>query len=490
MIIMGILSIKVERPWTPLKKGEIYDVHMASIEILEKIGIRIFDEEALGVYKEAGGIVDHKDKRVKIPQYLVEEALKKAPSQVTLCGREPQCDIKIGDRRVHFTVCSEALSVTDLRTGSIRPATKQDLSDLTKLADALGYCTMIPSVCPQDVPQAVWLQHAVQAMLNNTEKHITFLAPPNGEGARDIVNMATAVTGGVEELRRRPLISGGGQLTSPLKCMAGVAQAIIEFAKQGIPVTVGSVPLAGATSPVTLAGTLAQMNAETLAGLVLVQLINPGLSFIYGSAAPCIMDMRTGNVSIGCPEKALVGSALAQLTQYYRLPNLIDGFSPDSKFNDTQVGYEKTTSVLAIALAGADIIMGAGLLQWGDICCYDSFVIDNEIAGYVHRVLKGINVCDETLAVDVIDKVGPIGHFLKEKHTMVHLKNEHFIPEVTDRYRRATWERLGSKTLERRANEKAITILKTHHPKLLDKDIQQEISKIVREAEEREIKRS
>ncbi len=483
-----IKSVKVTRPWEPLTRDEVYDVHLTSLEILEKIGVMFSDENALKIFSEGGAEVQNGI--VKIPEHLVKECIKKAPERVTLCGRNSRYDIKLQDKNTYFTACSEATYVVDLEKDELRLATKKDLSDLSRLADALEYySTMLPSVVPQDVPKTLWIQHAVEAILNSTEKHVFFVCPTGTEAARDTIKLAAAVVGDEETLRKKPIITGGAFFSSPLRMWAEASGPLIEYAKFGIPLNLGNNLMMGATCPITLAGALAQGNAEILSGVVLAELVNPGTPILY-NVDPFSMDMRTTNIAICAPEKGLCNAALAQIARYYGFPNVVDGFSPDSKLNDTQAGYEKAVSGLSSAISGANLIMGAGLLAYGDYACFKSFVIDNEMLGYIHRVIRGIEVNEETLAFDVIAKVGHKGNFLSQRHTLSYLKKEHFIPELTDRYRTEIWRSKGSKSIVERAREKAMEILKSHYPEPLEKDVQQKLREIVKEAERRILKNS
>jgi trimethylamine--corrinoid protein Co-methyltransferase len=485
---MSVKSVRVTRPWEPLTKDEIYNVHVASMEILEKVGVMFSDEQALKFFCEGGA--DIQGEVVKIPEHLVKECVKKAPERVILYGRNPKYNVNLQDNITHFTACSEATYILDMQTDDPRLATKKDLADLSRMVDALEYySTMLPSVVPQDVTKELWLQHALEAILNNTEKHAFFICPTGADAARDTIRMAAAVAGDEEALRKRPIITGGAFFSSPLRMWAEASRPLIEYAKFKVPINLGDNLMMGATCPITLAGALAQGNAEMLSGVVLAELVNPGTPVLYNSD-PFSMDMRTSNISISAPEKGICNAALAQIARYYGFPTVMDGFSPDSKVNDMQAGYEKAVSGLASALSGANLIMGAGLLAYGDYPCFKSFVIDNEILGYIHRVVRGIKVNEETLAVDVIAKVGHKGNFLGQKHTNLHLREEHFIPEITDRYRTEKWKTKGSKSIVERAKEKAIEILKSHYPENLNKDVQKKLKEIIKESERREIQKT
>jgi trimethylamine--corrinoid protein Co-methyltransferase len=264
---------------------------------------------------------------------------------------------------------------------------------------------------------------------------------------------------------------------------------LMVYAKYGQPVLVAPEAQAGATAPVTLAGVLAQQNAEVLSGIVIAELVNPGAPVFYGTVST-IMDMKTGNLAYGAVEAGLINVAAAQLAQYYGLPSRGTGGSTESKIPDAQAGLEKALTLMMAALAGINFIYSAaGSLESTLTASYEQAVIDNEICGMVSRALRGIRINDETLATDIIDAVGPGGQFLTQKHTLEHLKKEHYITTLVNREKRDKWEAAGSKDLWETARQEAKKILKEHQPEPLDRDVEEELKRIIKEVEKRESKR-
>ncbi|HDZ28086.1 MAG TPA: trimethylamine methyltransferase, partial [Candidatus Aminicenantes bacterium] len=316
---------------------------------------------------------------------------------------------------------------------------------------------------------------------NGTVKHFSVNAY-SVEGAKDIIKMGEIVAGGLENLKKRPLVSINVLSLSPLRFDPVSIKILMEVAKTGIPLIIASEPQAGTTAPVTLAGTITLQNAESLAGIVLAQLVNPGTPVLCGSVGT-IADMRTGQYASGAVELGIINAIAAQMAQYYKIPIYSTGGMTDSKIPDIQAGYEKGLQTLMVALSGANYIHdAAGLLEFCLSASYEQTVIDNEICGMVARALQGVSLEKEMIGLDVIDKVGPGGHFLEELHTLKYFKKEHFIPEISDRQNRQIWEAKGSKTANQVAREKARKILKEHFPTPLDEKVKKELNYLVKKA--------
>jgi len=322
------------------------------------------------------------------------------------------------------------------------------------------------------------------AALNNTEKPCGWSVYPP-ELATQLTDyqleIATAVAGSEKKLRERPVGDGGFCTESPLKFEGRYVEIALKLAKLGFPCSVASMPLGGATAPVTFAGSLVMTNAEILSGVCTVQLASPGTStsvgYIMGN-----LDMKTGLWGQG-PEEGLLCAGAVEVARYYGFYVTVNGFNAASKMSGAQTSYEKTLSTLLPVLAGADIVYGAGSLEGGMAASFEELVMDDEICRAVLKSVQGIEVNDETLAVDVIDKVGPGGHFLAEKHTLNHFKESLFFSELTDRHSYDAWKKTGGKSMVKRARERAEEILKEHWPTPLDKDVQKEISEIINRAE-------
>jgi len=472
-----------------LSSDELYEIHLATLEILECIGVKILEPKALRILEEAGATVDIKKKIARIPKHLVEEAIKKAPSGFTLYGRDPNYKLKLQDKRVYFSMGGQSVNVLDLETGKQRASTLKDCENFFRLADALEnvhHTTIV--VRPRDVPDSVAHVHELFAGLRNTTK--TLDAETYGQAvALDSIRMASVVAGGEEELKKRPLLLGFHNPISPLQHSEKLTEALMMYAKYKQPVIVAPEAQAGATAPVTLAGLLAQQNAEVLSGIVIAELVNPGAPVLFGTVST-IMDMKTGNLAYGAIEAGLINVATAQLAHYYGLPSRGTGSGTESKIPDIQAGFEKAMTLMMAALAGLNFIFNAaGTLESTLTASYEQAVIDNEICGMVSRALRGIKISDETLAIDVIERVGPGGQFLDQRHTLEYLKKEHYLPTIINRQKRERWEKAGSKDLREIAREEAKRILKEHQPEPLDRDIEEELKKVVKEVEKREQKK-
>jgi trimethylamine--corrinoid protein Co-methyltransferase len=294
-----------------------------------------------------------------------------------------------------------------------------------------------------------------------------------------VIRLAAAIVGGEEELRKKRIISFGASPTSPLELSDDVAEQLFTAAGHALPISILPCPLAGGTSPVTLAGTLVQQNVEFLICHVIVQLVNPGNPMIY-CARPMCMDMRTG-MAAGEVEYGLMSVAAVQLAALYKMPSDVYGLSSDSKVLDEQTGSEKAMIGLLPALAGANFISGAGNIEMGVTASLEQLVIDNEMLGSIFRAVRGIEVNSETLAVDLIGKIGPGGHFLGTDHTRSHYLSEHHIQALYDRTARAEWEKSGKKDMVQRAHESRIQLLKSHLVLPLDKDVENEFQRILSE---------
>jgi len=450
-------------------------IHSASLEVLEKTGVRIHHgEKILKMLKDNGCTVDFEKGVVLFPSYIVEEALKKNPKH------EPKPD----GRHIHFATDTETPNTVDLSTGEWRPSTLDDLEKLTRVTDALdSYAAGGHLTTALDKPNNVRCLYDYAAALNNTEKPCDWSVYPP-ELAMQLTDyqleIATAA-GSKKKLRERSLGGGGFCTESPLKFEGRYVEIALKLAKLGFPCTVESMPLGGATAPVTLAGCLVMANAEILSGVCTIQLAVPGtstsVSYLMGN-----LDMKTGLWGQG-PEEGLLCAGAVEVARYYGFWVTVNGFNSASKMSGAQTSYEKAMSTLLPVLAGADLVYGAGSLEGGMAASFEELVMDDEICRAVLKSVQGIEVNDEMLAVDVIDKVGPGGHFLAEKHTLNHFKESLFFPEITDRQSYDAWKKTGGKSMVKRAREKAEEILKEHWPTPLDKDVQKEISEIISRAE-------
>ena len=307
-----------------LTYDELEEIHLGTLELLEKTGLFIEDDRALDCFEDGGARVDRDKKIVKIPPVVVEDAIRSAPSKVILYGRDPKHDIVLESTRVHFTNFSEGVMVNDPFTGENREPVKQDLVHAARLIDALpeiDFCEK--AIGAHDVPQETVPLHNAEAFLTNTTKHCAF-GPGNGFLLNKIMEMAASIAGGLQKLKDRPLVSFTTCPVSPLKLITDCCEIIMESARNGVVCNILSMAMAGGTSPVTLAGTLVTHNAEILGGLTLAQLTRRGAPVIYGSSTTA-MDLKLAEASVGTPECALISGAVARLARYYALPSYVAG---------------------------------------------------------------------------------------------------------------------------------------------------------------------
>ena len=306
-------------------KDELDQIHYGTLEVLEQAGLMILNDEALEIYYSHGCSVDKEKKIVKIPPYIVEEAIRSAPSKVLLAGRDPKNDVILEGNRVGFTNFGVAIKVLDLETGAVRESTNKDLAESAILVDAADNVDMLFSpMTARDVPCQVADVVTAETCLSNSTKHLHNGEILSAKSARRYFEMGAAIAGSAEEMRRRPVCSIVFAPVSPLQYSTDICEVIIESAKLGIPIDIVGEPLSGGTAPVTLAGSLIVRNAEVLGGLVLSQLAKKGSPVIYGSSVQTF-DLCVVNAVVGDPELGMMNAAVAKQAQYYNLPSLVAG---------------------------------------------------------------------------------------------------------------------------------------------------------------------
>ncbi len=459
--------------YKPLTDDQVRRIHEAALTILERTGVQVEELEAQQLFEAAGAVVDRESLRVRIPRALIEDAVDWAPSRVVLAGRDPKWDLELEGARVHIGTGGAALHVLDMETGQPRPALLRDVAELARLVDRLDnvHFYLMP-VYPTDMGKENVDINSYYASLANTTKHVQS-GVYSVQGIRDTVEMCERIAGGAEQLRERPIVSFiTSWMVSPLMFATDVTTLLIETCRQRIPVVLSSAPMAGSTAPVTLAGMLAQLTAEQLSGVVLTQLAQKGTPLLIGPI-PATADMKSGRYLGGTAEFGLTNAAMAQMAHFYHLPIYNSAGMTDSKIPDIQAGFEKGMSAVLAALAGSNFIHhAAGMLENMNTVAAEQFVIDNDILGMAMRVLDGIQVNDETLALDVIDEVGPGGHYLMAKHTLRHMRSEFYYPSaVVDRQGWAMWQQDGGQDAATRAKEIARDILANHQPQPLDLEV-------------------
>jgi len=468
-----------------LSDSDLHDIHIATLEILEEVGVRVEYRPALELMADSGCKVDFDSRIVQIPEHILRRALSTAPSFFTLCGKKPEFDVKVDTQRIYTIGGSSALFVLDL-DGNRHPATRKDLVELTRLQDALENLHIMHAiVVPQDIEQEGFDRILFSTVMKNTSRNY-YSQGMGAQSIRDQFEMASVIQGSTDEVRRKPIFTIVVCLTSPLT-QAGIrVEELMESAKHNIPLYIEADAQPGATTPITLAGTLVEQSANILCGITLAQMVNPGTPCIYAIASG-ILDMATTNYSGGAPETTLLHAATAQVAHYYNLP-FQGGTGIDATIPDAQAGYERALQVLGCALSGTNFIhLSVGMMEQMLLASYEQCVIDNEILGAALHIARGVEVNHDALAVDVIREVGPGGNFLAHDHTLKNFRRVGWFPKVTNRKKWDDWMDDGGKSMRQRANERAREILAEHHPQHLPDDIALEIDKMAESAQKRAI---
>lgn len=457
-------------------EDQISELHLATVEVLKRTGVEVFNEEALSLLRDNSCSI--KGNRVRIPSSLVEESLQAAPKRVSLSTRDGKNFLQLEDDKFYFGTGSDCPHILDSFTGKRRKFLKKDGERGALICDYLPNIDFVMSMgLVSDVLPSISDRHQFAAMLTNTNKSIVFTCHDK-EGLSDILDMCIAVRGSLKEFRKSPFIALYTEPITPLKHPNSSLEKLLFAAEKGIPLIYTPAPMAGATAPVTLAGTIVTGNAELLSGLIITQLKNKGAPFIYGGVFT-IMDMSTSIFSYAAPEFYLLNMALADMAHYYKLPVFSTAGCSDAKTLDQQAGIEAGISCLISALSGANLIHDVGYLNYGLTASYEMLVMSDEIISMVKRIMKGIKIDKENLALNIINQIGPGGNFLTTEHTLNHFREELWSPTLLNRKTYQDWEKEGKKTLADRCNEKVKHILKNHSVEPLESAVQQEIERIL-----------
>jgi trimethylamine--corrinoid protein Co-methyltransferase len=445
-----------------LGKRQIQTIHAASLKILDQTGVAVHDAAALALLKKAGGRVE--GDRVRMKAVLVDRALKAAPKSIQMYNRAGEPAMRLEGWNSYYGTGSDCPSAIDPDTGRHRRSTKADVGRLALLCDKLAHIDFCMSMgIASDASRLTSYVHQFDAMVRNTSKPILFTAH-DAEDMRNILCLAEIVTGGGRrELEKRPRYVHYNEPVSPLHHTPQGVGKLLFCAEHRIPMIYIASPMMGASAPVTMAGCIALANAESLSGLVIHQLKNPGAPFIFGADAS-VMDMRTMIYSYGAPELQMMDIAFADLAHHYELPFFCIAGATDSKVLDAQAGTGMAVSLLVSALNGCNLIHDVGYLETGLCCSFESIVLADEIIGMVKRYRAGFEITAETLALDVIDAVGPQGDYLGHAHTLEHFRREVWYPQVFDRRRHEAWSADGSPHLDIALRRKALEVLSAAQP--------------------------
>lgn len=462
-----------------LAKDEIQQIHSSSLELLETIGVKIQTNEARELLKENGAIVNEDDNEnfVKFPEDLVREKLKHVPNKFSLWGSDGSFNFEVNTEDVNFATVGTPVKIYDpLHKKRLRKSVLEDTIKQIRIVDSLKniMCSHI-DVWPNDIPFLELHCHCIREWARNSTK-------PYGLGclgrlaSQDMMNLTSIIVGGDDELKQRPRLIGFFNPTSPLILDQLLLNGMFIFAKYNQPLIIAPAASGGATAPVTLAGLLVQTNMETLSSIVLTQLINPGTPVFYSSmSAP--MDPPTGNVAWGSIETGLITAGAAQLARFYNIPSRGPGAVTEAKCFDIQNGFERFMTLFCAASAGINYITCAGTYESSLTEALELLVIDDELIDIVKRGIEGIQVNDNTLALEEIKRIATTGkNYLALKHTVKNVRKEIFVPKLVDRNRRSIWQRNGAKDIIETAREKVEMILSLQKGPGLKPDIEEKLS--------------
>lgn len=450
-----------------LSPEELTTIHETSMALLAKVGVAFHSDEAIAIFKQQGLPVD--GRLVHFPEQKVMDAIAAAPSNFAIRGRHPDKDVVVGGNGLVFVPGYGAPFILEPETGRRLP-TLDDYHHLIRLADALpnqdlsGHMLVLPG----DVPEGTAHLHMNYAAMVHSDK--PFIGSSEGAlAAKQTMEMAAILFDEpATSLKQKPVTVALVNSLSPLSYSQDMIEALMAYVSWRQPVMIAALIMAGATGPITLAGVLAQQNAEILAGITLAQLINPGTPIIYGSTST-IMEMRNGALAIGSPELSLMATASTQVARHYGLPSRCGGALTDANSPDAQAGFESMFSLLTAANSGADFVLhAAGILSSYLAFSYEKFVIDDEMCGMVRRYNQGLTVNQDSLAYDVIAGVGPGGNFLRETHTVTRCRHSFWQPALCDRDGLEMWLANGQPDLTQRANQHWQDLLAEHEDPPMD----------------------
>ncbi|MDY0355688.1 MAG: trimethylamine methyltransferase family protein [Sedimentisphaerales bacterium] len=462
-----------------LSDEDVQAIHEAALLILRDTGVKAHHAEARRLLADAGATVDEHSRIARLPERLVMESIARTGKRYVLHGRDPHRTARFGYGDRVWMSSPGQYTWIDSHTGRRRGATVQDVRDAIRLGDALDHIHIVGAMGqPEEISEIGSDIFLMGELAKGTTKP-TRCWVRNGRTAGAILEIYRAVAGGAQALQQRPMAEAFLEPISPLQLPEHGLDIVKAFAQAGQPVSIGPMAMTSATAPGTLGGTLAQENAEILAGLVMTQLFAPGTPVLYGGI-PHIMDPRTSICSFGSPEQGLMAVAMVQMARFYGLPVYVNVGLTDAKMLDAQAGIEKTSSMLLGLLAGADTFGHCGICGTDHGASLEWLYLDNELAAYVERIARGLTVDAETLAAEVIRRVGPGGNYLADEHTVRHFRNELWLSgPAWNRQSWDGWEAAGCISMNERAREQVQTILATHRTEPMEEKLAAEVDRIV-----------
>ncbi|MGI6685272.1 MAG: trimethylamine methyltransferase family protein [Bacillota bacterium] len=482
---MAKFSFNRQAKYRLLREEEIKTIHEKALFILERTGVKFDSEEALKILKDHGCDVDFDKQIAKIPGQLVLDSIKSTPEQIQLYDREGNPGVLLDGNHPHFAPGSAPINFMESDGVTVRTAEARDLRNISLVNDALDNIKLqATAVNLHDVPKLIGDSFRLYLLMQNSPKPAVSGAF-SIHGIADMREMLMAIAGGEDALREKPRVIFDICPSPPLKWTHISCQNIIDCARFGLPIETISVPMPGAASPATLAGSVLLHTVETLSGIVLAQCVAPGTPMVYGGA-PMYFDMRFSTTSLNSMEAELISAAYAQMAKFYGMPCHTYAALSDSKIVDVQAGLESGMSGLMALQAGINVISGAGVIDFCNTFSIEKLAIDNEICGMALRVAKGIECTEETLAVDLINELGPGGDFLSTEHTFEWFKKEPYMPSaIIDRRNRGSWEESGKTDTFYRARKKVQEIIEGHKPLELDKERKEALERVTKGIMER-----
>jgi len=463
-----------------LSDTQLQDIHLAALEVLRRVGIRFHHQEAVEMLKEAGAFISDGN-LVRFPARMVEDAVASTPGRIILCDRDGEPAVFLEGTKVYFGTGSDCLNLLDPETGEHRKFTQADRIHSYHLCDALPNIHFVMSNgIPSDVDPDLLYDVQMALMLEHTTKPIVFVTNDRASCQRAI-DMAAAVAGGHEALVEQQHILLYSEPSSPLQQSETAVDKLLLMAEYQLPVVHSPGPLMGGTAPITMASGLVMSLAEILSGLVVHQLRRWGAPFVFGAGLHH-MDMGAAQICYASPEFQLTKAAVAQLGRWYGLPTWGYAGCSDAKVMDEQAALEALLSVLMAKFSGANLIHDVGYMESGLTLSYEMIVLTDELVALTDHIMKGIEVDDDTLMLDELDRVGPGGHFMDTEQTLKRFRDFWF-PSLLDRKRRPQWLEAGATTLGQRLKARVKEIIKEHQPKPLDPDKKQRVQEILAQAD-------
>ncbi len=469
-----------------LTDDQIWEIKQAAFDVVEKIGFKCEHQGVHKMFKQAGAWV--KDDVIRIPRHIVEECLVTVPKGWTIYDRNGKRALEVEGEKSHYGTSTASPFTRDAFTGEIRKTVINDIELGATVADSLdGIDFVMPMGTAQDVPGDAAEVHEFPALVANTTKPAVFIGYTS-LGCEYVYEMAAVIAGGQDNLSQKPFIIAYPEAIAPFYFPDEVIERIFVAADRFMPQLPGSTVHAGATGPVTIAGVITQITAESLMHITIAQLRKRGCP-VAMSGNVGILDMRTALMAMGAPENNLALAAQAEVARSFNLPTWGLAGATDSKLLDAQAGIESAFSILSHGLSGLNLIHDVGYMASGMACSLEQLVMGNEVVGMTKRFVDGISVTRETIARQIMEDVGPRGHFLVQQHTMDHFKKELWTSNLMNRQTIDAWKDAGQPTMEDRVKDEVRNIAETHKPEPLSDKIMSELDRLKKEGEKEILKK-